>query len=43
MVEQVCMRCGMSKDLLSFQGKNGKSLKQCSQCQEETNSTMYLE
>src|SRR2546421_12165908 len=38
MVEQVCTRCGMSKDLLFFQGKNGKSLKQCSQCREERRS-----
>src|ERR1043165_3201226 len=38
MDKQVCTRCNTSKDLLSFQGKNGKSFKQCSQCREERRS-----
>ncbi|CAG8783288.1 8515_t:CDS:1, partial [Rhizophagus irregularis] len=38
MVEQVCTRCNINKDLSSFQEKNGKIFKQCSQCQAEKRS-----
>ena len=38
MAEQVCTRCGINKDLSSFQGKNGKVFKSCDQCREKRRS-----
>ena len=38
MAEQVCTRCGINKDLSSFQGKNGKVFKCCDQCREKRRS-----
>jgi hypothetical protein len=38
MIKQVCTRCGINKELSSFQGKNSKILKNCDKCREARRS-----